>query len=404
VVDTRAWDSDADQWDAPVRTHALGRDVRHLVQRVSPGPKPEEILAAQLDTGDGAWIVVRTWNARRWNDDAPAVLSQAIDPANADERGFDVAYETVSGRAMLVTVDGGTNVQYRILEDGEWSAPQPVFTPALATGTVLWTELEPFSRSNQIALVALDEDQNLMASVWDGTQWNFTSLLATQVNSVRDFRAFDVAWESLTGDVLVSWGHSQFAEETRYATLGSASGLWTTGQFVNTDTVGMTVHLAGDPSSNRIIGVFGEGFSDDDVGVSVWGGQTWSDTAELALQGHPQSRAMDVGWFGRTGIGFAIYRDQATTGAFQWALLNGGGWRRQAEVFLPGVGRLVQCENRVIPGTDRVMLVLLDENGSLWAVEHDGAAWVLRNGDAPLATGLDPANPGRAFDFDLRSL
>jgi hypothetical protein len=185
--------------------------------------------------------------------------------------------------------------------------------------------------------------------------------------------------------------------------LTRTTNTWTTGQFVSTDALGMFLALASDPTSDRIIGVFGEGNSDDDVGVSVWNGTAWQDTAEMTLFGLAQSRAMEVGWLGRRGLGFVVWCDQATTGTFQWAFLNSGGWRRQSEVTLPGVGKLAQAEARTVPGTDRVMLVLLDDAGALWTVEHDGTGWILANGGAPLATGLDPANKGRAFDFDLRA-
>jgi len=403
-VNTRAWDRDDDAWDVARKTLALGSDVRWLVHRVSTGPKPEEVLAVQLDTGVGARLLVRTWDGRRWSDDAPAVLSYAIDAANADERGFDLEVEGLSGQALLVRTNGAGNVLAQTLEDGVWSTATTVFAPGLFTGTVLWTELVPRPNSNEIALVALDDQQNLGAALWNGSQWTRTILLATQVNSLRDFKAFDAAFESLSGDLLVAWGYSQFAEETRYAILTRSTGNWTTGQFVSTDALGKFLALAADPTSNRIVGIFGEGFSDDDVGVSVWGGTSWSNTAEMTLTGLAQSRAMVIGWLGTSGQAFALYRDQAQTGAFQWATLNSGGWHRQTEVVLPGVGKMVQAESRLIPGTSRVMLLLLDDAGALWAIEHDGTGWKLRNGGAPLATGLDPANPGRAFDFDLRTL
>lgn len=403
-VRTRAWNRTNDQWAAGVKTLAIGSDVRWLVQRVSTGPKPEEIVAAQIDTGVGARIVVRTWDARRWSDDTPTVLTTVIDAANADERAFDVELEALSSHALFVHADGAANVVFRRLQEGVWSTPAPVFTPALATGTVLWTELVPRPGTNEIALVALDDQQMLIAAIWDGTRWTRQILLATQVNSLRDFKAFDAAWESLSGDLLVAWGHSQFSEETRYATLVRATDTWTTGQFVSTDALGMFVVLASDPTSDRIAAIFGEGLKDDDVGVSNWTGTQWYDTAELSLAGHSQSRAMEVAWLGRTGLAFALYRDKALKGSFQWASLNPGGWKRQPEVALPGVGKMVQAETRIVPGTDRVMMLMLDENGSLWATECDGTTWVVKNGGAPLATGLDPANPGRSFDFDLRGL
>jgi hypothetical protein len=53
----------------------------------------------------------------------------------------------------------------------------------------------------------------------------------------------------------------------------------------------MSLALAADPTSNRIVGVFGEGNSDDDVGVSPCGrARNWSDTAEMTLTGLAQSQ------------------------------------------------------------------------------------------------------------------
>jgi parallel beta-helix repeat protein len=402
-VRTRGWDRTTETWAAAQKTLALGNDVRWLVERVAPTDKPEEIVMAQIDTGAGARLVVRTWDGRRWSDETPAALGTPIDPANAGERAFDIEYAALSGTAMLARAEGD-NVLFQTLTNGAWSALAPVFTPALATGTVLWTELVPRAGTDEVALVALDDQENLIGALWDGAQWTRAILLATQVNELRDFKAFDAAFESLSGDLLVVWGYSQFAEETRFATLNRTADTWTTGQFVSTDALGMQLSLASDPTSDKIVAVFGEGHSDDDVGVSMWNGTTWNHTAEMTLFGLPESRAMEVGWLGTSGLAFVVYRDQAQTGVFQWARWNSGGWRRQSEVFLPGVGKLVRASTRLVPGTSRVMMTLLDDAGSLWAIEHDGTNWVLANGGAPLATGLDATNIGRAFDFDLRRL
>jgi len=399
-VRTRAWSRTNGGWGLGLRTQAMNSELRWLVQRVAPDEQPAEILAGLATTAAGTQLFVRTWDGRRWSDDVPAITSTAIPLANADERGFDVEFETQSGDAVLAFADGATNVRFQTWTDGAWSAPAPVFAPALATGTILWVELVPKPGTDTVALVALDDQQKLIASIWDGTQWTLPLLLATQVNALHDWKAFDAAWEGVTGDLLVAWGYSAFIEETRYATL--IGNTWVTGQHNSTDALGLTVKLAADPTTNRVAAIFGEGDSDDDVGVAVWDGAHWTNTAEFSLTGQPQSRAMDVGWFGDTGRAFAIYRDQDLTGAFQWAVFNPAGWKRQGEVTFAGVGKIVQAETRVLPGDDRVLMLLLDEAGKLFAFEYDGTAWLLRNNSKPLATGLDVANKGRAFDLDLR--
>ena len=223
------------------------------------------------------------------------------------------------------------------------------------------------------------------------------------MNAVQNWKAFDVAWESQSGDLLVSWGYSPNIEQTRFATLTNATKVWLTGQYNSTDAVGALLALASDPNTNRIAAVYGEGDFDDDVCVSVWNGTQWTNTAEFSLFGQTDGRALEVGWIGTTGIAFAIYRDQTLTGTFQWGMFN-GGWRRQPEVFLPGVAPIVRSKTKVLPGENRMLMLLLDETGSLFAVEYTGSTWTLRNAGAPLATGLDAATAARAFDLDFRRL
>ena len=321
-------------------TRSFGGEVRWLVQRVSSGPKPEEILAAQIDTGAGAWLEVRTWDARRWSDDTPAVLTSAIAPANAGERGFDVRYEGALGHALLVRADGAPTSSSRRWSRACGASPRRSSRPRSPRATVLWTELVPRTGTDEIALVALDDRAEAHRS-------RLGRHAVDAPDPARDARSIPCATSrpstppgrALSGDLLVAWGYSPFLEETRYATLTRHDRHWTTGQFVSTDALGKFAALASDPTSDRIIGIFGEGFSDDDVGVSVWGGENWHDTAEMTLYGLADSRAMEVGWLGTSGLGFAVCRDQAQTGAFQWAFLNGGGWHRAPEIFLNGVGK-----------------------------------------------------------------
>ncbi len=401
---TRGTDAAASLWAAELATQALNADVRWLVHRVNPTLQPEELVAAMADTGAGTQLFLRAWDGRRWSDELPAVMTTVIPAANADERGFDLEYEALSGDALFVRSNADENPLFRARSNGRWSVEAPVFAPALNTGSVLWIELVPRPGTDEIAVVALDDEQKLAAAVWDGQQWTLPFLLATQVGALHDWKCFDAAWEATSGDLLVSWAYNLIIEETRFATLTRATSTWLTGQHNSTDAQGLMLSLAADPSSNRVAAIFGEGDVDDDIGVSVWNGSQWTHTAEFSLTGQAQSRAMEVGWFGDTGMAFAIYRDQSLTGVFQWALLRSAGWRLQPEVAFPGMGMIVQAEARNVPGVDRVVMLLLDENGALFALEGTTAGWTAKNGGAPLATGLDPANKGRSFDLDFRRL
>ena len=158
-------------------------------------------------------------------------ITTHIQSANSNERGFDIEFEPLSGNLLLVHAGPDANPLYRIWSDGAWSADQLVFDLGATPGTTLWVQLVPRPNTDEIAMVALDEQMRVVASIWDGATetWTAPQLLGSEIVEIRDFRAFDAAWESLSGDLLVAWGFSVFAEQTRYATRDGQTGAWTTG-------------------------------------------------------------------------------------------------------------------------------------------------------------------------------
>jgi len=165
------------------------------------------------------------------------------------------------------------------------------------------------------------------------------------------------------------------------------------------------VEFASDPTTDRIVVAFGEGDLDDDVVVSIWDGDAFVQTAEVALQGAFGQRSIDVGWVGNTGVAFAVWRDAGQGGPFMHARFF-NSWTIQGEVALTGVGPLVQAESRLVPGTSRSEMVALDAAGVLHALEvrwnGTNTLWSVGNGGFAVAQGMDMARPTRSFSFDLR--
>jgi len=102
------------------------------------------------------------------------------------------------------------------------------------------------------------------------------------------------------------------------------------------------------------------------------------------------------------GIAAVAFRRLGNTGCFNAAFYLPNGWRIQPDVVLPGVAKA--SEIRLATFSDRAQLLgmVLDEEGKLFALRYDGSRFSLLNGGAPLAEGLDPTAPGRAFDLALR--
>jgi len=400
-VHSRTLDA-AGNWGEDSTTHTANQGVKWIVNRARSGEQPDEAQAVLVDTGATAQLFVRTWDGRLVSEDFTHPMTTHIRSGDTDERGFDIEFESVSGDLLFVQGGPAANPLYRVWREGAWSDEQSVFDLELSPSTLLWVQLVPRAGTDEIALVTLDDQMRIIASVWDGESWSPAHLLGTEVVENRGFRAFDAAWESLSGDLLVAWGFDVFSEETRYATRDGQSGAWTTGHFASTEAIAAHLRMASDPTSDRIIGIFGEGTFDDDITASIWNGEAWSDTIEFTLDGFSGSRSMQAAWLGDSGEAIAVYREGDLNGDLNYAIFDDGGWRVFPQIFLPGPGRILQAEILQRGDSDGVSILQLDQAGNLYEILYENETWSLGNDGAALATNLDTANPGRAFSMARR--
>ena len=400
VLRTRSWSPSDLTLSEEHRTASANADLRWVEHRVSPVDRPDEVYAALADTGAQAQLLVRTWDGYTWSEGFDS-LPTTIRRESVSDRPFDLEYEEASGDALLARAADGGNVFFRVLENGRWAPEVPVFDPQMVPGQVLWVELVPRAGSDEMALAALNEDLDLWCVVWDGSRFGAPTLIGEDLVHTSGWRPFDLAWENQSGNLLITWGFNLFLEETRWATRDHESGAWRHGLHPSTDAIGAHIELASDPTSNRIAAVVGEGDLDNDVVVSVWDGADWRDhTAELTLAAPIATEALEVGWIGDSGIAFAIFRRQGHTGSFNYALFRPTGWKIQPDVVLPGVGRIVKVTARSVPGEDRVLLLVLDEAGKLFALDFDGTKFT-RLEPTPLTT-LAPGTAGMPFALSVR--
>src|SRR2546422_3483795 len=124
---------------------------------------------------------------------------------------FDVAYEQVSGKAVLAYhKEGGSGTQdlaYKTYSGGSWSAEQYIDDPGSASTHYVYTVVKLASKggSNQIGLIGGDfTNTHVNAWIWDGTTWgNFVAIATTNVGPVDRDNA-DLAWESGSGNLLAA--------------------------------------------------------------------------------------------------------------------------------------------------------------------------------------------------------
>ena len=354
---------------------------------------------------DGTSASIETWtnDGAVWSRD----WSSSVDRSHADKRGFDIAYESKSGDALVVYSGSDATPRYRTRERGAWSSelrlpvndgagPQP--DPN--SGTVLWVELERREGSNEVALAYVDANATLVVMVWDGVLWRVESLrvLTTAVarnalSGLPHNRGFDLAWEASSGDLLAAWG--QDASFGFYYATRSAAGSWTSPSNVSAQNgEAEQVDLASDPSSNRIALAIGDMGGVERFALGVWSGTAWQNVGEYDSQTRDVNHTgkgdapVGVAWVGSSGIAVAVYSDNSPA-RLDWARWTAaGGWVVQTPVSMSGKGFTESVALRSLLTQNKVFAAVSCSNKNLYAATYDGSSWTLLNAAAPLEGDL----------------
>src|SRR5881409_3718789 len=291
---SRTWDGTS--WSAPeIEEATTGSPLRNVRMAYSPIASDERIVVTVSDDGWlDAYVCTPTCTV---TNNLGQVWSSA--PGAADYR-FDIAYEALSGRALLVygvlSTDTTHDIAYREYT-GSWGPEQYLDNTNNATDLQYGVmHLAPRIGSDKIGLIAATTNFVITAWIWSGTAFgSFTQLTATGFESyVRDHLA--MAWETNSGNLLAvaipSGGQSVLY--SRYTTSWSApstftcsvSGKWIAFITLNPNPIST--------ANNMILAVEDTGSS---VSTCYWDGSGWTNfvTHDTAADSW-SSRAVDFAW------------------------------------------------------------------------------------------------------------
>ncbi len=221
-------------------------------------------------------------------------------------------------------------------------------------------------------------------------------------------RAFDAAYEQLTGNLMVAWAR-RTTSGFWFSTKPAGTNNWAPAAQVShapSSGVPHYLDLAAEPGGDRIAcGAFDMGDGTERLGLATWIGFAWVNAAEYDSQiynvndtGNGDFQG-NVGWVGTTGVAVCVYSDNQT-GTLDWARwTSGGGWSIPTDVAIPGMGFTESTELLTFPSADRVMLVLSDDDSDIYAATYDGLTWTLTIGGVALATNLSSVD---SKPFSLR--
>ncbi len=415
----RTWADTTSQWAAEAKAPATGTGIRWTINAFAPTNSFERLVGVLSDDGTATDLDLLRWDGASWSTDWS---SNGIARVDVDKRGFDLAYEDSSGDALAVYSNGTKTPVFRTLSAGVWSAEQPLPIndgagplPDPNSGVVYWIELAPRRGSNEIALAYADANADLVALTWSGTSWSTatvstltTTLAINGLSHVVHNRAFDLAYETTSGQLVVAWGNETGAGFW-FSRKPAGSNLWTTKQhIVAQNGIADFVDLEAEPVGNRIAAGFFDMSGTERLGLAVWDGTNWLNAGEYDSQtrdvNHTAQGDMPgaVGWVGTSGVAVCVYSDNAPARIDWKRWTAAGGWTNQTHVGVSGKGFTESVALHTFRTQSKLMVVVSGSNSNLYAATYNGTAWTMTNGAQPLETSISSL-ASRPFSFDPKT-
>lgn len=240
---------------------SVGAQISWVVMRASPiiGQYILGTLGADRDTNfqvyeNGAW-----GNLNETGTNGPSLT----------RRSFDVAYETLSGRAITVTCDGNPDPKYQIWTGSAWSATGTVNLGF--TSNCEWVRLASSPISNEIIGLFRNTGNQYEAQVWNATSssWGTSTTLGSMTEIAHEGMAVEYEASGNQALVVTSNGNSfSFAWKAWDGT--NWSGVTNTNIGDDFEWGNLRRNVGDDSMALCYVD------EDGDVGVMRWSGSAWN--------------------------------------------------------------------------------------------------------------------------------
>ncbi|MBI5573520.1 MAG: lamin tail domain-containing protein [Elusimicrobia bacterium] len=343
------------------------------VVRMCPQSVRQETIVGVLDRSDAATspdIDISTYTATNgWG----TVKKLSTDSDVTTVRCFDIAYEQLSGDYIVVArTNNSTSVPWYSV-----NGAAPVAGPTHGTGTIQWVRLEPKPNSDEMILVTCDSNEDVYASVWNGTTFGNTQLL--EIESVSSSQGFDVAYTQSAGVGFVVWVDTNSTRPQYRTWDGYSWSAETTTAFGHYDlAAGRNIKLAANPKNNELL--LGTNDNGDDINVEVWSStlSVWLGGKEIDATARVLTvRTFDVEYEKSSGDGLLVYADAAGGIPTVWTWNAGGSgvWAAGTNANDTGAATLNWVQLASDDLSDKIQLVTSDADNDINVQTWSGTAW-----------------------------
>lgn len=231
----------------------------------------EYILGTQDALSD---VNVQIYNAASstWGN----LLEVTASVSDITRRGFDVAYETISGDALVVYCDGDSDPSSRVWNGSSWTLMGTPTTTSANNCNYISLASDP--TSDEIILVTRDTGSAYEVFVWDGSSWGNNSTLGSMTDTNHEGIAVQYEESGDQAMVVTSNGNTN-----GFAWATWSGGSWNAGTQALGDDFEWGV-LKRDAGTDNMALCYID--NDSDIGIVRWNGLSWQTHQELELLGN----------------------------------------------------------------------------------------------------------------------
>lgn len=294
------------------------------------------------------------------------------------QRNCAVAYEQSSGDALIAYWTKPSNkIGYRTYDGSVLSAESVLTLPT--ADKVHYLTLTPNPKSDEIILVALNDQRQLYAVAWNGSAWGTVTTLETDATQTADGdddgdgdddsgEHFSVAFESQSGQALAVYGQ-RAQPQPRYR-FWNGSGWSAESTLPSTGMEPSWSRLIPDPASNQLL--FAALDSTNDINVNVWNGSAWGANLEVEIDCQDfKTRHFDLAYENGGTKALLAYAQLGQT-PIRFRTWNGSAW--SAEQIGPDLGqqaRRIQLRTGATSG--EIFITASDKGKNLEFMRWDGS-------------------------------
>lgn len=362
----RIWNGIA--WNVGANSFTASSTIQWIVLKSNP-QRNEKILGVLSSAG---YLDVSVWNGDTDVWAAPLRLA-SVGTTIDNYRLFDIAYEQVSGRGIIVynPSSSGIKPQYRIWNGTSWTTPQTI--DVATTGTVYWVKLASKPKSNEIALILLDSNRQVYGIVWNGTSWQNGMVLEDSASTAA-YECIAVEYMQNSGKAMFVWGSGT----TVYSRIWDGK-TWTSELAgINIGGTCYWFSLKADPNSDRLVLVSVDG--SQDLNTLRWDGTRWILDSEHDDQVETSARrCADVEFEtlpGHEGHIILVWGD-LNVDQITYKHFDGTSWSSAVQIPLssfPTTDQQWHVLRRCMDG--KILLACLDDGSDINTGYWNGTEWV----------------------------